>query len=331
MTIIARGIPDTNFLHEKQFKCSLTGLTRMKEGRYRNRYQVSPGYAVTAKGEIIRKPKTAQPKPQARAPITVLPSEKKERKSTYSVAKQIIRNRMRAMVNMMHVNTDRMRRPKLYFFTVTFLEGLADDICYQVYNTWLTELRQRGLLLSYLWVAERQQNGTVHFHIAIPHYLNVHKANRVMRRVLVDQKNKGNLPGWERMKLMRYNGVHISKNSKTGRPVNFAARGKQKALSHYLTKYITKNNTAMHRLAWHCSRDWSALVVGMAFTRKELGTFVKAAMIDLNSLHTKYVEFFRWQDYKPPDKIVQHLGRLNYDILHHVTESDAILFTIHNN
>jgi hypothetical protein len=326
MDILARGIPDVPFYHEKPFKCTLTGLTRIKEGRYKSRYQLSPGYAVTAQGHIIKKPKI-----QGKKILPDLPGPKEKQERSYTIAKQIIRNRMRAMVNMMQQSIDRMRKPKLYFFTISFLEGTNDDLCYKVFNTWLTELRQKNLLLSYLWVAERQKNGTIHYHLAIPHYLNAPKANRIMRQILMDQKNKGQLTDWPRQKLMKYNGVDIAKNRDTGRPVNFAARQKQKALAQYLTKYITKNNTEMSRLAWHCSRDWSALIVGMAFTRKELGKFVTGKMLDLNFIDTFYVEFYRWANFKPPEKFAMHLGRINYDMLHTVTGTEKTKILFHLN
>jgi hypothetical protein len=329
--LICKGIPEVPFYHDKPFKCTLTGLTRLKEGRYKSRYQLGGGYANTAQGHIIEKPKTA--------PVSKLSKlsagEKryqKPRKNTYGIAKQIIRNRMRAMVNMLQQSTARIRKPKLYFFTVSFLAGTADDLCYQVYNTWLTELRQQGLLLSYLWVAERQKNGTIHYHLAIPHYMNTPKANRIMRKILMDQKNKGNLPDWDRKKLMKYNGVDIAKNRDTKRPVNFASNKKQKALAQYLTKYITKNDTEMNRLAWHCSRDWSALIIGMSFTRSELGKFVTGRMLDRDTLETEYAEFYRWTNFKPPEKFARHLGEMNYDLLHYVTgKKTDILFQLSKN
>jgi hypothetical protein len=327
MVIIARGIPETNIFHDKTYKASLTGVTRLKEGKYRCRYRVAPGYQVTAQGYLTVKPKKKTADRCGKVGKSVdkesdeplLQQGKPDRKKTYGIAKQTVKNRMRAMVNMLRHCTDRMRKPKLYFFTVTFQAGTADDICYQALNTWLTVLRQRKLLLSYLWVAERQKNGTIHFHMAVPHYMNAKLVNRKMKNVLLDLRGKGLLPGWERWEIAKYNGVDIAKNRDTKRPVNFAAGGKDRALVNYLTKYITKNETTMLHLAWHCSRDWSALVLGMTFTRNELKTFVKGRNLEKEPLHTEYCEFYRWNNYKPPERFAQHLANINYDVLFFVT------------
>jgi hypothetical protein len=153
----------------------------------------------------------------------------------------------------------------------------------------------------------------------VPHYMKVQTVNRKMKNVLLDLKKKGKLPGWERGEIARYNGVHITKNKMTKRPVNFAAGGKDRSLTNYLTKYITKNDTKMEHLAWHCSRDWSALILGMTFTRGELASFVKGRHLDKEPLHTEYCEFYRWANFRPPDRFAGHLANINYDLLNFVT------------
>jgi hypothetical protein len=328
--VLAQGLPEPPFYNDKQFKATITGVTRLKDGRYASRYRVAPGYCVTAKGGIMVKPKnsTFEKKKVGKSGeivdrLTEKPIEEMKKKS-YGIAKMTIRNRMRAMINMLRRCADRMRKPKLYFFTVTFLEGTPDNICYRALNTWLTILRQKTdkrekMLHSYLWVSERQKNGTVHFHLAIPHYMNAPRANRIMKNILLDLKNKGELPEWPREKLVKYNGVDIAKNRDTRRPVNFAAGGKEKALANYLTKYITKNNTTMEHLAWHCSRDWSALVLGMTFTRQEMAQFTRGHHYEPEPLEGEYATFWRWSKFRPPDKFAQHLADINYELLRHVT------------
>jgi hypothetical protein len=318
MVIIARGVPETNIFHDKQFKASLTGITRLKEGKYRCRYRVASGYQITAQGHLTVKPKPAGGKTVDKKADRLI-EKPIERSKKYTIAKQTVKNRMRAMVNMLRHCTDRMRKPKLYFFTITFESGTPDDTCYRSLNTWLTILRQRKLILSYLWVAERQQNGTIHFHMAVPHYMYAKKVNRIMKNILLDLKSKGHFPDWQRAAIARYNGVDIAKNRDTKRPVNFAAGGKDRALANYLTKYITKNDTQMDHLAWHCSRDWSALILGMTFTRGELGTFVKGRMLEKETLNTEYCEFYRWANFRPPEKLARHLAQMNYELLYFVT------------
>ena len=320
-------MPETNIFYDKQYKATMTGITKLKEGKYRSRYRLSQGYQVLATGHLTVKPKKIKDPKQCAKDVdkkhttNMLQEPGIVKKKAYGISKQVIRNRMRAMVNMLHTKSTRIQKAKLYFFTITFDQGTADDVCYQALNTWLTILRQRKLILSYLWVAERQKNGTVHFHLAIPHYMNAKKVNRIMKRILIDLKNKGLLPTWERGKLFRYNGVDIAKNRKTKRPVNFAAGGKGKALTSYLTKYITKNNTTMDHLAWHCSRDWSALIIGMTFTREELSRFVTGKMLDPEPLLTEYCDFYRWKDFQVPENFAKHLGNMNHQLLSFVVGS----------
>lgn len=316
--VICQGIAEPPFYNDKQYKATMTGVTRLKDGRYASRYRVAAGYSVTAKGGIIVKPKnsTFDKKKVGKSGEHV---DKIVNKKSYGIAKMIIRNRMRAMVNMLRGCVDRMRKPKLYFFTVTFKEGTPDAVCYRVLNTWLTILRQKKMIHSYLWVAERQKNNTVHFHIAIPHYMNAPKSNRIMKNTLLDLKRKGELQHWPREQIVKYNGVDIAKNRKTKRPVNFAAGGKDRALANYLTKYITKNNTTMEHLAWHCSRDWSALVLGMTFTREEMALFTRGRHYEPEPLEGEYATFWRWAKFRPPEKFSQHLADINYELLRYVT------------
>jgi hypothetical protein len=337
--IICQGLPEPPFYYDKQFKATITGVTRLKDGRYASRYRVAPGYCVRADGGITIKPKILPSKKKNvgkcggtvenfvdKLPGAPGPVIETAHKKSYGIAKQVIRNRMRAMINMLRSCASRMRKPKLYFFTVTFLEGTPDSVCYQMLNTWLTELRQetkkrKQMLKSYLWVAERQKNGTIHFHIAIPHYMNAPKANRLMKNVILDLKNKNDsrLQHWTRAEIVKYNGVHITKNKQTKRPVNFAAGGKDRALANYLTKYITKNDTTMENLAWHCSRDWSALIVGMTFTREEMARFTLGRHYEKEPLEGTYAVFWRWAKYRPPEKFSQHLADINYELLRYVT------------
>jgi hypothetical protein len=325
--VLAQGIRETTFLHEKTFKATTTGLTRLREGRYASRYRLGSGYAVTARGEIIVKPKPpGSPCKRPKDPEKQLQDPKQPR--TYRIAKQVVRNRIRAMVNMLQRSRDRMGKPKLYFWTVTFPEGTPDAVCYRLHNIWLTSLRQLGLLKSYLWIAERQKNGTIHYHLAIPHYLHHLRANAVMRQALLDLESKGANPKWDRLALYKYNGVHIAKNKDTKREVNFASTKKERSLSRYLTKYLTKNDAELPHFAWHCSRDWSGLILGVTCTRTELGKFVTRRMLDLESLSTEYCEFYRWKNYRPPDPLVDHLARINYDLLLRITGGGHYLYCL---
>ena len=137
---------------------------------------------------------------------------------------------------------NQMRGEKmLYFWTITFPENTTDDTAYILLNKWLTRLRTEKMLKEYLWVGERQENNTIHFHMVINQKMNVQKANKYMRASIMHRINKGEII-YDRIAAMRYNGVDIAKDRKTKRVTNFAKQNKEKSLSNYLTKYVTKNN-----------------------------------------------------------------------------------------
>lgn len=272
---------------------------------------------------------------------------KKVREKSYTVHKQKVRHRILAYIN------SQKGKKELYFWTVTFPEGSSDDACYQAFNTWLTTLRRPGknkktgeklrpMLREYLWIAERQLGAraepgkaptyTVHFHIAIPHYMDVQKANAAMRTILKNLAKKGVIPGavcgksgseYYLPSIARYNGVDICKNRKTKRVVNFAIKKGARALGHYLTKYVTKNDAgvadehghvaipAFTHLAFHNSRGFSCLFYAVAFSISEFKK--KAFGFFLNRTKTRRMEFATFVPwlFGPPPLLMDHLYELN--------------------
>jgi len=268
-------------------------------------------------------------------------AEKKTRKKCYKIDKGKVRQRIYAYLNTMKGSK------RLYFWTVSFPEHTPDAVCYQAFNTWLTKLRQYGLLKEYLWIAERQKGdrltdkskaptNTIHFHIAIPHYLDVHKANAMMRGTLKGLAKKGALPGvvcnaknrdhYYLPSIAKYNGVDICKHRTTRKPINFAVKKGARALAHYLTKYVTKNDAGQtnnageliepgfDHLAWHCSRGFSRLFTAITCTLTEfkqagLGGYLNRIRV----FDMEYVTFVPWL-YGPPPLLLDHLYKLNSHI-----------------
>lgn len=146
----------------------------------------------------------------------------------------------------------------LYFYTVSFPLSLSDELAYKYFNIFLTRCRKSAGLESYLWVAERQQNSTLHFHFLTTNFMMVQKINGYMRASLLHGVEKKEFE-YDIEKIQKYNGVDISKNRITRKVTNFAVGKGSKILSKYITKYITKNNTQMSRLPYHSSRDISQL------------------------------------------------------------------------
>ena len=149
---------------------------------------------------------------------------------------------------------------QMYFVTISFPLLLPDDICYKVFNIWLTKLRQHKFLHSYIWVAERQENTTIHFHMLVNNTFPVFKANILMRNTLLFY-HKAKKFNYDYAKLLSYNGVDLDKDRKTKIVINFALLKNAKILSQYLTKYVSKNQLAWIHKCNHCSNDISALFI----------------------------------------------------------------------
>lgn len=199
---------------------------------------------------------------------TVSP-ELSPKKRLYRVKKSLVRNRVLA-----YTNTKKGSKC-LYFFTVTFPAGMPENMGYRCLNTWFTSLRKQRLVREYLWVAERQPNtGTIHFHIAVPHYMRVWHVNGIMRKILLGYAIRKEIPfPPEKFGRGMYNGVDIAGDKdKAGKkiPTNFAHKKKTRSLANYLTKYVTKNNETFEHLAWHNSRGFSQLFFSVALSKEQM-------------------------------------------------------------
>jgi hypothetical protein len=251
------------------------------------------------------------------------------KKKAYCINKKEVRQRL-----LCYVNTQKGKK-RLYFWTVSFPKNTPDDICYQALNTWLTSLRKYKMLKDYLWIAERQEGDrlpegveathTIHFHIAIPHYLNAERANSMMRGTLKNLAKAGLIPYKEHaIQIKKYNGVHISKHRNTNVPINFAVKKGNKALAGYLTKYVTKNDSAFEHLAWHNSRGFSALFTSVTFT---LAEFVKFGFNHfLNRVRVfkmEFATFVPWL-FGPPPLLEDHFYQLNSYIQNTTDKIDGI-------
>lgn len=366
-------------------KATISGITILKQNRFRKRYTGSKSFEVDINGKLwtdkkelkkITNPggnnvKKNRAVPPGTAPNTAIVDDKttsffdnlptherlfltnlpelstpqlSPEKKGYRVHKREVRQRLLGMIN------TKAGKKELYFWTVTFPKGTADDIAYQAFNTWLTTLRTkdkfgRRFLKNYLWVAERQDGkrltdstktatNTIHFHIAIPHKLPVKIANGAMQTILKNLSEKKLIP-FTKAQCRKYNGVDIAKNKNTRRVTNFAIKKGSRALITYLTKYVTKNDSTFTHLAWHNSRGFSALFTGITFTeyefrhmgvrRKDGGVWVTVPWVDIidrsKAFDNEYFWFIPWDANGPPENITSHLAQLN-DYLQDLTNKN---------
>lgn len=235
-------------------------------------------------------------------------SEQPKQKRTifYTINKKEVRQRLLG-----YINTQKGKK-ELYFWTVSFPANTPDPVCFQALNTWLTSLRKYKLLKEYLRVTERQENGTIHFHIAIPHKMPVQRANAMMRGTLKTFAKRGEIPYNVRSpQIAKYNGVDICKNRKTKRVVNFAIKKGARALATYLTKYVTKNDAQFEQLAWHNSRGYSNLFTAVTFTVDEFKRFGFVPFLNrVRVFEMRFAKFIPWL-MGPPPLLEDHLYQLN--------------------
>jgi hypothetical protein len=302
--------------HDIKVSLSLTGVTILKEGKYKTRHslpkhitQIPYGGLVLTKSLPRSNPSTKRKlKPcciNKNEPLVVKPAKPPRQ---YTIDKKEVSHRIK------NYCLQQKGEKQLYFWTVTFPINTHDDICFLLLNKWFTRLKKEKMLKSYLWVSERQQNNTLHFHIAIPHRMCVKKANRYMRACIMWCINKNEID-WDRQQAVKYNGVDIAKNRQTKRVTNFAKQSKARTLTHYLTKYVTKNNGQFTHLAWHCSRDFSNLVISVRLTDREWERDISRNFIhDVPIFDGQWALFYKWKD-SPPPGFVKYLMLLNQEIL----------------
>jgi hypothetical protein len=221
-------------------------------------------------------------------------------------------------------------RKFIAFYSVSFPVGTSDDNAFECWNSWLTALRKRFHLLNYIWVTERQKNGTLHYHMLTNNYMPILAINRAMAIIINNKVNSG-LMSWGASSLLRYNGVDVDsvfnskRHKKTGKQLNPSEL--RNWLVKYVTKYVTKNTDKFMHLCWHCSRSVSSLFCSTIILIKESRLFTDwlpfgyAINGELTEeMESKYYQFKsdfnRTLVFKfvPPDKLYEKI-RLYNDLI----------------
>lgn len=149
------------------------------------------------------------------------------------------------------------------FATLTFVGSIKDRRATSILNKFLTVLRKEFPKLEYLRIAERQENGNIHFHIILNVSINIRRFNALW---VIQQYNsrlyKKGISKKDVLKLYDENKIH-----KVFNPLDVEKIKTIYGLSYYLTKYITKNNSGFDCAAWHCSRGVSKLFIRTVVNR----------------------------------------------------------------
>lgn len=284
-----------SYTTEPTLALGLTGITQVKSTTFKSRFSGSKKFIVDRDGKLLQKIK-----PQRE----IKPKKDLQHKRKYSINKTRVRN-----ILLNFINAQRGTK-QLYFITITFPCYTPDNLAYSMINSWLTTLRHSAHLKSYLWIAERQKNSTIHFHIATATKLNITYANSVMRNLLHYSIRKQKL-NWSHTSAAIYNGVDLAKDRKTRRVTNFATKNSGKNLSGYLSKYISKSTEKFNRQAWQCSKDLSGYFTHVCLTVDEFEKYF-LSYIDINEclIECEFFNFFRWAN-SPPEEVRQLLCDIN--------------------
>lgn len=166
------------------------------------------------------------------------------------------------------------------FCTLTFVAPVDDRSGVSILNKFLTSARKSFPKLQYFWVAERQDNGNIHFHIILNKRLPVRRWNALW---VLAQYNAG-LVGRDKYgqvitKLEVLQRFEADTIHKVFNPLDIKKVKSISGLSGYLTKYITKQKKVPFAcLPWHCSRRVSRM-----FTRATVGQSAFAYMRSFNN------------------------------------------------
>ena len=188
------------------------------------------------------------------------------RKNTFKLNKSKVQSKMYAFFN--------LKRSKKFvaFYTFTFPAGTVDDQCFSCLNAILTFCREKFNLTNYLWIAEKQKNKTIHFHLLTNDFMPIEQVNRALA-IIIDNKVLQGKMNWQGSSLSKYNGVDVDsiygskRHKKTGKFLNPTQL--RQLISNYLTKYVSKNNDEFTHYCYHSSRSVSMLFTSQLFLKSE--------------------------------------------------------------
>lgn len=295
------------------YQLSRLGLTEVKKKHISSQFGGSSRFKAWNNNLITKERRVEKSIFQRIEDSNINAKPKEEIIKAYALKKSKIRNKI---LNFFMLNAS---KKFCAFYTITFPFGISDDLAYQLLNTWLTRCRKLQGLRSYLWVAERQKNGTLHFHLITNNYMKIGVVNDFMKISLRNAKKKGLLTCRDNI-INRYNGVDVDnlyypkkrRNNKK-RHSRTEAMGK---LSFYLTKYVTKNDTTSQRLPWHCSRDISALFISINYTdisQHEIAHLINDNPDAVISFHEEYFTYHHFL-FRPSDFYFEDLVNINNKI-----------------
>jgi hypothetical protein len=188
--------------------------------------------------------------------------------------------------------------------TLSFISKVEDKPAVAVLNKFLTALRSEKKF-DYIWVAERQKNGNIHFHVLMNRRINVTRGNPLW---VLQQYNAG-------IVHEKYSHEEILDRFKKGtigeilNPFDIRSVNSIDGLSLYLTKYLCKSSDEFHCRVWHCSRGVSRLFTKALVSRS---TFLQTGTVRNSYVDRTTGELFSSQTFVSPYAIVRYILNKKY-------------------
>lgn len=190
-----------------------------------------------------------------------------------------------------HCTKHNSSKPRFTFLTLTLTSkqiGTDTDFT-KMQNTFFTYCRKYFGLNNYLYVLEKQlkTTGNIHSHILIDRPLPIRRLNYIWCKILGDNGYTFNSTDCRtgitqtlnvNEALKAYSSSPIIPNQPMGKmkryvsspnPADIKFIYNLKAVSHYITKYITKNESKIKTSIWNCSQSISRLWVGAKISALE--------------------------------------------------------------
>jgi hypothetical protein len=188
--------------------------------------------------------------------------------------------------------------------TLSFISAVSDKAAVAILNKFLTALRSESKF-DYIWVAERQKNGNIHFHVLMNRLVSVDRGNPLW---VLQQYNAG-------IRHNKYSYDEIVARYKSGtighilNPFDVKPVKTIDGLSLYLTKYLSKSNDTFECRVWHCSRGVSKLFTCALIARS---TFLETGTLQNSHLDKETGQLYECKTIVTPYAVVRFILNKNY-------------------
>lgn len=213
-----------------------------------------------------------------------------------------VRNKLHAMYRVGIAKT---------FVTLTMVADCPDRVAVRCLQKLLKLWRERWGQFNYLWVAERQENKRIHFHLVLDRFIDVQAENR---RWAVVQYESGVIYSYEYNKnLVPVDPARMTPKqfAKIANPLDVEKIDSVKSLATYLASYVTKKiGEQFECQVWNCSKGVSAL-----FTERMISTqHHEEAIIAMPGAPNVYVH--KKDYYNKKGKLIHKAGDMVFPVDH---------------